>query len=212
MKRDTRLISIRNTPMVIFEPPECISDDIVKYRDFWEFELFAKWCNYFPENGFYLDIGANIGSHCLQFKENYPNIQIWAFEPFTENFNLLRQNTKRYFDVHCFNVGVGEKNTMVYFNDGHESNSGVVQVVNHSENSNLVVALDNLEFPSKVDFIKLDVEGYEVNAIKGMVNLLKKDKPMLWVEDNPHTAIPFLEQLGYRVIEKEETTNDYLLA
>ena len=35
---------------------------------------------------------------------------------------------------------------------------------------------------------------------------------MLWEEDNPHTAIPFLEQLGYRVIEKEETTNDYLLA
>ena len=42
MKRETRIVSIHNTPMVIFESPECISDDIVKYNDFWEFEIFNK--------------------------------------------------------------------------------------------------------------------------------------------------------------------------
>ena len=48
MKRDTRLISINNIPLLIFDSPECISDDIVRYKNFWEFELFNKWKQHFP--------------------------------------------------------------------------------------------------------------------------------------------------------------------
>jgi len=58
MIRETRIVSIHNTPMVIFEGPECISDDIVKYNNFWEFELFNKWKEYFPTTGLMLDIGG----------------------------------------------------------------------------------------------------------------------------------------------------------
>ena len=114
MKRGTRIVSIKNTPMIIFEHPECISDDIVKYDNFWEFELFNKWRKYFPTDGLMLDIGANIGSHCVQFKVAFPNLKIWAFEPFLENFNLLKQNIEQFEDVHAFNVGIGSNNSMVY--------------------------------------------------------------------------------------------------
>ena len=65
MKRGTRIVSIKNTPMIIFEGPETISDDIVKYNNFWEFELFNKWKQHFPTEGLFFDIGANIGNHCL---------------------------------------------------------------------------------------------------------------------------------------------------
>ena len=92
--RSTKIISIKNTPMVIFESPECISDDIVKYNDFWEFELFNKWKKYFPKEGLMLDIGANIGSQCVQFIHHFPELKIYAFEPFKENFDVLIQNTK----------------------------------------------------------------------------------------------------------------------
>ena len=47
--RSTKIVSIKNIPMVIFDSPECISDDIVKYNDFWEFELFNKWKETFPK-------------------------------------------------------------------------------------------------------------------------------------------------------------------
>ena len=87
--RSTKIISIKGNPMVIFDSPEMISDDIVKHNNFWEFELFNKWQNFFPKEGLMLDIGANIGSHCVQFKHHFPDLEIYAFEPYLENYQLL---------------------------------------------------------------------------------------------------------------------------
>tara|TARA_Y100001963_G_C6701194_1_gene409566 strand:+ start:96 stop:728 length:633 start_codon:yes stop_codon:yes gene_type:complete len=208
--RSTRIISIKNTPMVIFDPPECISDDIVKYNNFWEFELFNKWKKYFPKEGLMLDIGANIGSHCIQFKYHFPKLKIYAFEPFKENFDVLIQNTKRYKDVKCFNIGVGSRNSIVHFNNGHIQNSGVVRVVDHSSNPNIVLSLDDLIL-DQVSFIKVDIEGHELSSFEGMRILLKKDKPLIWLEDNENTAVPYLQSLGYKILDKETKTNDYLM-
>ena len=72
MARDTRLVSIHGVPMKIFETPECISDDIVKHQDFFEFEIFNRWKDFFDTSGYILDIGANIGNHVLQFKYHFP--------------------------------------------------------------------------------------------------------------------------------------------
>lgn len=211
MKRDTRLVSINNIPLIIYDSPECISDDIVKYNNFWEFELFNKWKPYFPTKGLFFDIGANIGNHCVQFKYHFPDIEIWAFEPYLENYLLLKQNTKLYSDVKCFNIGIGSTNSMVHFSDGSPENSGVVHIVNQSNNINLVLKLDSLLLDKPVSFIKIDIEGHEYSAFEGMLNLIKKDKPMIWLEDNYHDAVPYLESLGYSVLEKNESTNDYLM-
>ena len=211
--RSTKIISIKDTPMVIFDSPECISDDIVKYNDFWEFELFNRWKKHFPKEGLMLDIGANMGSHCVQFKHHFPELEIYAFEPYLENYQLLLQNTKRYDDVKCFNVGVGSRTSIVHFNDGHKNNSGVVRVVRDSNNPNIVLSLDNLILP-KVSFIKIDVEGHELACMQGMTHLLKKDKPLIWLEENNtgnQRVIPYLENLGYKILEEEKLTNDYLM-
>jgi|TARA_R110000772_G_scaffold54045_1_gene123403 FkbM family methyltransferase len=211
--RSTKIVSIKNIPMVIFDSPECISDDIVKYNNFWEFKLFDRWKDNFPKEGLMLDIGANIGSHCVQFKYHCPNLEIYAFEPFKENFDVLIQNTKQYKDVKCFNVGVGSRTSIVHFNDGHAQNSGVVRVVRDSNNPNIVLSLDNLILP-KVSFIKIDVEGHELACMQGMTHLLKKDKPLIWLEENNtgnQRVIPYLENLGYKILEEEKLTNDYLM-
>lgn len=211
--RSTKIVSIKNIPMVIFDSPECISDDIVKYNDFWEFELFNKWKKHFPKEGLMLDIGANIGSHCVQFKHHFPDLEIYAFEPYLENYQLLLQNTKRYEGIKCFNVGVGSRTSIVHFSDGHKNNSGVVRVVKDSNNPNIVLALDNLILP-KVSFIKIDVEGHELACMQGMTNLLKKDKPLIWLEENNHgdnKVTPYLEKLGYRILDKQKETKDYLM-
>ena len=208
--RSTKIISIHNIPMVIFDSPECISDDIVKYNNFWEFELFNKWKKHFPKEGLMLDIGANIGSHCVQFKHHFPGIEIYAFEPFKENFDVLIQNTKQYKDIKCFNIGVGSRNSIVHFNDGHKNNSGVVQIVRNSNNPNIVLSLDDLSI-NPVSFIKIDVEGHELSSFEGMKLLLKRDKPLIWLEDNKGKAVPYLQSLGYKILEEDKLTNDYLM-
>jgi FkbM family methyltransferase len=211
MKRDVRLVSIQNKPMVIFAGPECISDDIVKYNNFWEFKIVNRWLHFFPKDGFYLDIGANIGNHCVQLKHHLPNISIWAFEPYFENYELLKLNTKGLSNVHCFYLGVGSCNSMVHFDDGHNSNSGVVKVVEHSNNTNLVISLDTINLPEAVKFIKIDVEGFEKSAFEGMVNLLQKDKPMIWLEDIGGDAVEFLLINDYIIIDSQEESQDYLM-
>jgi len=211
MKRETRLFNVRGIPMLIFEAPECISDDIVKYNDFWEFELFNQFKSYFPEDGLMLDIGANIGAHCVQFKHYFPNLKIWAFEPFFENYNVLKTNTDRYNDVHCFNIGVGSNNSMVHFGNEQEQNSGVIKIVPNSNITNLVIALDTITFPEPIKFIKIDVEGHELSAFEGMTDLLLKYKPIIWLEDNSHKAVPYLQKLGYKIVESHNPTNDYLM-
>jgi len=211
MKRNTRIVSIQNKPMIIFDSPECISDDIVKYNNFWEYEIFNKWVNLFPTEGLYLDIGANIGSHCVQFKHHLPKIHIWAFEPYLENYELLRLNTKHLSNVNCFCVGVGSNNSMVHFDDGHASNSGVVKVVNFSNNANLVLALDTINFPEPIKFIKIDIEGFEKSAFEGMINLLHRNKPMIWLEDNSKTSVDFLLRANYKILDSNLETSDFLM-
>jgi FkbM family methyltransferase len=211
MRRNTRLVSILGEPLIIFNSPECISDDIVLYNNFWEYEIFNKWLNYFPTEGLYLDLGANIGNHCVQFKHYLPNITIFAFEPYWENFQILKQNTARYKDVHCFFLGVGSNNSTVSFNDGTPENSGVVKVMPNGNNTNLVVALDTFNFHEPVQFIKIDIEGFEKSAFEGMVNLLQKDKPIIWLEDLSNDALDFLIQLDYIIKESNPTTKDYLM-
>lgn len=212
MIRETRIVSIYNTPMVIFDSPECISDDIVKYNNFWEFEIFNNWKQYFPTNGLMLDIGANIGGHCVQFKHHFPELQIWAFELHHDNYRVLMQNIKRYPDVKAFNLGVGSKTSLITYNDGHESNSGVVKVVPAGNNYNIVLALDDLDIPP-VSFIKIDIEGFELSAFEGMAKLLERDQPVIWLEDitDQKIAVSHLIKSGYDIVAMKTETSDFLM-
>ena len=211
MKRETRLVSIQGVPMVIYDSPECISDDIVRYNNFWEFELFQKWFKYFPKDGLYFDIGANIGSNSLQFKKNLPNIEIWGFEIDFNNFSLLRQNFKTFPDMFCFNIGVGSNTSLVNFTDFSLSNSGVITVTSDGNNQNLVMALDTINLSDKkLTFIKMDIEGHEISALQGMVNLILTHNPIIWIEDLSGLGREFLINIGYEMVESVEETSDYL--
>jgi FkbM family methyltransferase len=216
MIRETRMVNIKGVPMQIFEAPECISDDIVKYNNFWEYELFNRWVDYFPKDGLMIDIGANIGSHCLQFKQTFPDLSIWAFELHPENYKLLKANVKAYNDIQAFNVGIGSRVSVISFNNGHYSNSGVVSMDIYGINKNIVIALDDLldsdSQKEPITFIKLDVEGHELSALEGMKKTLFKYNPLIWIEDLTNSvAINYLMNLGYCILQKEESTSDYLM-
>jgi FkbM family methyltransferase len=158
-----------------------------------------------------LDIGANIGSHCLQFIRDREDLKIWAFELHHENFSLLKENCKPYFNIKCFNVGVGSNTSVVTYNDGHASNSGVVKLDSYGNNDNIVIAIDDLKIEEKISFIKIDIEGHELSAFEGMKNTLLKHKPMIWVEDLNNNAVNYLEGLGYNIIKSKEETFDFLM-
>ena len=73
------------------------------------------------------------------------------------------------------------------------------------------MALDSISFPEPIKFIKIDIEGHELSAFEGMKETILKYKPLIWLEDNKKTAVPYLEKLGYKIILKQTASNDYLM-
>lgn len=208
MKKDYRIVNVKNTPMMIFEEGELISDDIVMYNDFYEFWVFQPWLNFFPNKDLMIDIGANIGSHALQFKTNFPELEIWCFEPYFENFELLRQNVKNFKDIKSFNVGLGSSTSVVNFSNGEANNSGSVSITSNDENANIVIRLDDIYFYNKkISMIKIDVEGHEYSVVEGSLNTIKKHKPLIWIEDFTRDTIELLKSIGYQIIEEQKHSN-----
>jgi FkbM family methyltransferase len=214
--RQNRLVSIENQPMLIFKGPETISDHLYYKNKFYESDIFERWINYFPSSGLMLDIGANIGNHVVMFKNRFPDLKIWAFEPILDNFLLLKTNTEHFKDVSVFNVGVGSKTGMVNFDTSELSyNSGTSKITSSPGYKNLVIALDDVDFFNEpINFIKIDVEGHEYSCFEGMMNLLIKHKPIIWAEDynevckiTTNNSINLLQRIGYEVIYFEHDAN-----
>lgn len=213
MNNQRRLISIDGIPMILHSDSEHISRYMIKNGHFWESNIFNKWKKYIPTEGFILDIGANIGTHSLQFYKHSSNLKIWAFEIHHDNYELLRQNTLNYPQILCFNIGVGSCNSIVNFTDGasEDYNKGGVRISQDGINKNIIVALDTFIFPEPIKFIKIDIEEHELSAFEGMTKMLLKDKPMIWLEDFKGHATNYLRNLGYETLDSVDETNDLLM-
>lgn len=109
---------------------------------------------------------------------------IYTFEIDKNNFSILRDNTNRLaseYDVEIINIpaGVWSADKMVSI-EGRTASSMKAGDVDSYEKS-VVYSIDTLLSSSRVDFIKLDVEGSELQAIEGAKYLINKCKPALAV-------------------------------
>jgi FkbM family methyltransferase len=218
MYSETRETIVQGMPMTVFESPEMISDVIVRENKFWEQHVFEQWVQHFPKNGLMLDIGANIGNHCLMFHKFFPELKIWAFEMSYNNFRLLYKNLLPYYHMECFNVAVSDSIKVVSYKDSEDNNNGglCIHELEYGTHMTISIPLDSLTIPESVVFIKIDIEGHEKYAYEGMKNLLLRDKPLIWAEDwvqsghvQGESSIQYLLDMGYEIIEN--IIGDYLL-
>ena len=136
-----------------------------------------------------IDIGANFGYHTLLFARECSG-SVYAFEPQIQNFELLKENVKinEVKNVIIHDYACGDQNCevkMPIMQGGATINMGdITPNVNTYGNYSITksIILDEYKFSGKIDFIKLDVQGWEKKVLIGTINLLKKDKPILIVE------------------------------
>lgn len=137
----------------------------------------------------YVDCGAYDGDSILLFKKymkkNKVSIKsIVAFEADKENVCLLRRN---HPDVLVIDKGVWNQDTKLSFNGGKHSGSSlcVGQGLNSSNNENNnveeieVCTIDNCQACNDVSFLKMDIEGAEINALEGAKKTILRNKPKL---------------------------------
>jgi FkbM family methyltransferase len=216
MDDNYRFINIGNITMCLFGDQDLISDNIINSHNFWENDRFEAWKHHFPTNGFMLDIGGNIGNHCLMFHNSFPELKIWAFEMSFKNFDLLKRNIAPYPQITGFNVALSDSMKIIQYDNSTDYNNGGIGIKSEGAYSNLAIPLDSLNITEPVSFIKIDIEGHEIQAYNGMRNILLRDKPMIWAEDWVHSghwqgesSVQYLLDMGYEIVEN--IIGDFLL-
>jgi len=140
----------------------------------------------YGKNEVLIDCGACIGDTIENFLK-LPNMkyeQIVAFEPNTDNFKILENkfgaNIGGGDGIMLINSGVYSKDCVLYFS-GNNLGGHISEVATEmkDETSVKVCAIDNLPNLKTVTFIKMDIEGAEMEALKGSQKTILRDKPRL---------------------------------
>lgn len=206
------------------EKSDILQSGIFFKEDFHEVEFLSIVKDKYLKAGMViLDIGANIGNHSVYFSKIGKAKKIYAFEPIKSTYDMLCKNIEindLKDIVYPNNCAVGEGTGKAKVESYNPLNIGATHL-SLAEESNAsgtdiggiqIISIDDFSIRDQVDFIKIDVEGFEVNVIKGMKQLLKKDKPILWIEifqDNYQEMLTLLNELGYSMIEKLDEA-DYI--
>lgn len=145
---------------------------------------------YIPLGGVIVDAGANLGDHTFSYAKRVgPSGLVMSFEPLPDVFEALSLNFQNSPNVKVHNVGLSDKETEAFINTG-TSNIGASFISEQRVPSDVFsrvrcVPLDSLTPPlPRLDFVHLDVEGYELNALRGAAETLRRFKPVLLVEIN----------------------------
>lgn len=130
------------------------------------------------QNCTFVDCGAFKGDTLSQFLDLYPDYKsIYCFEADKVNFNALQQyvDTIRKENIICENYALWNTETVI----GMEGSGVCVKASENGTNLIHTITLDRYFKDIKVDYIKMDIEGAELNALKGGMNVIKRDRPVL---------------------------------
>jgi FkbM family methyltransferase len=205
----------RHGRMSYYNDDRFIGHALEKYGEYSEAEPLL-WLRFLKSGDYVIDVGANIGAFTLALdKLVQPGGKVFAVEPQPENFALLRRNTRYRENITIDNVALGADwatikvpplSSLPHTNYGgfELRDSGV------SEDSTVtIMPLDDYYNADQLDFIKIDVEGMENEVLLGARHLIKKHRPVLYVEnDRPDNAAKLVHTLlgyGYKLYGHKPT-------
>ena len=186
------------------------SDKIIGYvlcnGNIWEKFMHKYFKKYSDKNKIALDIGANIGTHSVILSKYYK--KVFAFEPLF--YKLLEKNIQlnNINNVDVLPFGLSDKKGKSLIKRDN-INAGASHI--DSENGNVTInlnRLDNLLFKNPIGFMKIDVEGHEIEVINGAKETILKNKPIIIIEIKNNDSYYLLESLGYSL--KRIMFEDYL--
>ena len=190
-----------------------------------------------PVGGCALDLAANFGLYTRFLSETVgPSGHVHAVEPMTESFDVLRSNVRQHglANVSIHNVAISEFDECVAmavptYSRGGENLYEAKVIESPSTDCGRVVAvpadrLDNLFARlGRIDFIKCDVEGHELQVLRGATDVLRVHRPAWLLElsgdpDEPDSAaadvVRIMTRAGYRMYNldtERRTVNRFFL-
>jgi FkbM family methyltransferase len=128
------------------------------------------------------DVGANKGQFAIAMTKISPKSLIYSFEPTKQTFNNLSQNTSNYKNITCYNLALGESIKDVDFYESDYSHANSILPISEFQKSQILT--NSVTTTSKIKMttfdevfkglnvvrpilLKLDVQGYEKEVLKG---------------------------------------------
>ncbi len=201
------LASTRWGPMLVPPFDEYVSQALIRLGQYAPTEL-DTWIPYLPAGGIIVDAGANIGAHTLAFALAVgPSGTVIAVEPQRMlNYMLcgtIALNAVR--NVHVKLCALGREPGQVFIpaiDYGAPGNFGGVELKHTKEGDSIAcVPLDGWKL-QQLDFLKVDVEGMELDVLHGASETIGRCRPVISVEADREKNVPatltWLRLNGYR--------------
>ena len=171
-----------------------------------------------------IDIGVYRGVYSY-FLTKYSNF-VYAFEANPLLFSKLQSSFKNNYNIKIENIAISSKKGYTSlrvpirdieadYDDDQKYKLGIATIHSGNELENEryetfdnieTVSLDQYDFKHPIGFIKIDVEGHELEILKGAKNLIKTHKPIMIIEiEERHSGLPreeiisYIKNMGYEV-------------
>jgi FkbM family methyltransferase len=175
---------------------------MIQHSKAWEKHLLDKMLEHYKPDTNMLDIGANYGCHSVgvgnEIKKNGGRGKIYSFELQPNILTLLKENISMNGlseIIQVYEHGLGDKNETKVFAlpSDYDDNTNPGALSLHNEHSNLdkgktvqdtqvnIRRLDDLAIHN-ISFIKIDVEGYELEVFEGGKETISREKPVIMIE------------------------------
>jgi FkbM family methyltransferase len=176
---------------------------------------FARLHQWIRPGDWVLDLGANVGNYAARLSELVQaNGRVVAFEPVPQTFELLTANAARLplRNMTLLNVAASDRFALhgmrVPVIEGGVQNPYMAHLTDENpEMSVMCLPVDSLDIQHPVSLVKIDVEGHELAALKGMRRLLERDHPVLIIEGRSPDVSAYLDSFGYSFEQDKGSPN-----
>lgn len=199
-----------------------------------EIDLIENSLQYVGSGAIVFDIGANIGRWAIPLSKNVGDKgKIYAFEPNKETFAFLKRRVQPYSNIVINEVALSdgikeEHDFLVQKGISCPPNAAIVDTATQIKNkANFeIISIQSQSMDSfteeqnikSIDFIKIDVEGHELQVLKGFKKGIKKFQPTFAIEilrdkweqnaSDSEVARLILDE-GYKMAQFNEVSNTY---
>ncbi|MFY4690293.1 FkbM family methyltransferase [Campylobacter jejuni] len=154
-----------------------------------------------------IDVGGYIGDSAIVFEKEFPHSSIYCFEASQNNYNLLLKTLKlnNSQKITAINKGLGSENKTIKLSFAGSCSTLCSENSDKYENTEIITLDDYVKTNNiEVGLIKVDIEGFEQDFLKGALETIKNHKPALILSiyhniDDFFNIKPFIEELdlGY---------------